>query len=143
MNHRPVVFLRQVRKAGLVPLGHAEHNGRVAGGVQSLPNAHVRVRSRARLQGRTGTQGRTVKDHRCHIFWNPIRARRLRPVTGFFPGISIFLVILGGTWALAPGKGGNLAFSARKRGRQSGARQAGKRAEHGFPIHGELAFLAD
>jgi len=67
----------------------------------------------------------------------------LRPVTGFFAGISLILVLRAGAWTPTPGECGNVAFTARNRGGQSGACQAGNRAERGFPIHGELTILAD
>ena len=114
---------------------------------------HTGVWGRVRPDSsRTRSQSRTVEDHGCHIFWNPILAGRLRPVTGFFAWISVLRLIPAGVARCGRlGHGGRpsghegapecqtIPKKGRKKWLKRRPKSAGNGPQRRFPVEWELA----
>jgi hypothetical protein len=68
MDDGPVVLLRQVVEGRLVARGRAQHDGRIAGGIEAdrIQPAGRLAAGPAAQPGRS--QSRVVQDQGCHIF---------------------------------------------------------------------------
>ena len=89
----PVVLLSQIAESRFVARRRAQHDGRVAcgieaGRVQRADRSWLPVQSLSRIR----SQKRVVQDQGCHIFWNPIRTGMLRRRSSFRVEISVRLL---------------------------------------------------